>query len=43
MEVSETATGGGRAGQSDTKVVVIITVHCFMTHRNLPNFNSLSS
>ena len=30
--MSGTATGGGGAGQSDTKVVVIITVHCFMTN-----------
>ena len=30
--MSGTTTGGGVAGQSDTKVVVIITVHCFMTN-----------
>ena len=30
--MSGTATGGGRAGQLDTKVVMIITVHCFMTN-----------
>ena len=41
--MSGTATGGGMAGQLDTKVVAIITVHCFMNHRDLQNSNSLSS
>ena len=30
--MSGTATGGGGAGQSDIKLVVIITVYCFMTN-----------
>ena len=43
-KVSGTATGGGRSGQSDTKVVVIITVHSFMTNtirRDLSTFLQL--
>ena len=30
--MSGTARGGGRAGQSDTIVIVIIAVHCFMVN-----------
>ena len=30
--MSGTATGGGGAGQSDTKVIVIFTLDCFMTN-----------